>query len=163
MAVGLGITFNVEEIGEAIAEAVAQDIQHAARAAIEVAVLSTPVGNPDIWKHPPPPGYKPGAARGNWVVGIGEQPGEENYDPKLLDTVGAKTIKNLQEKVNGYLRANLLRGDNLLIVNPVPYAEGLENGTVSSQGRAMASKAARAAVLAGGGRLAEVLPEAGRK
>ena len=34
-------------------------------------VLRTPVGNPSLWKNPPPKGYVGGRLRGNWNVGIG--------------------------------------------------------------------------------------------
>lgn len=33
--------------------------------------VATPVGDPDLWKNPAPPGYVGGAARSNWHLDIG--------------------------------------------------------------------------------------------
>jgi len=57
-------------------------------------VLSTPIGRPDLWINPPPKGYRPGTARGNWRVGIGTIPVSQEIPEQ--DPAGAPTIAQAQ-------------------------------------------------------------------
>lgn len=83
-------------------------------------VQMSPVGNPDLWQHPPPPGYVGGRFKGNWQVRVNAQPvGETGHiDPGGSDTLAAGST------VGGAAKA----GDIIFIVNNVPYAIALEYG-----------------------------------
>jgi hypothetical protein len=82
-------------------------------------VLGTPVGNPDLWKNPPPVGYAGGRLRANWNTGFGSID-KTAHDP---DKSGASTITRAT--------AELLarpKGKDVFITNSLPYAIPVEYG-----------------------------------
>ncbi len=52
-------------------------------------ILKNPVGDPDLWKSSPSPGYAGGRSRANWQYGSGAMPGGITDG---LDKEGSKTI-----------------------------------------------------------------------
>lgn len=86
-------------------------------------VMKTPVGDPEYWKSPAPPGYVGGRARGNWQYGLDApnltMTGE--YGP--FDQSGTGTIN----KVVGGVPEDAL-GHVHYITNTLPYIERLEDG-----------------------------------
>lgn len=88
-------------------------------------VIRSPVGNPDLWKGKPPPGYVGGAFRANNQVSIGEP--IYTYTDEI-DNDGQSTIAKGQAalaKANPY--------SIIYIQNNRPYAERLESGDHSKQ------------------------------
>ena len=83
-------------------------------------VLRSPVGNPDLWKHPPPPGYVGGRFRANWQVSV-DKPAEGDRD--VVDRTGAVSIAAGQAVLAG-----VVCGPPVFIVNNLPYALPLEFG-----------------------------------
>ena len=67
----MAIPFDAEEIREALNAEIGDIIGKDAEAIVRAVVLATPVGNPSLWKGIPPPGYKPGRARGAWRINFG--------------------------------------------------------------------------------------------
>lgn len=80
----------------------------------------SPVGDPSYWKHPAPPGYKPGLFRGNWQMGVDSNPSVaiSRIDPAGAATV-AENIAAIPAKAFGH---------TYYITNNVPYAYRLEYG-----------------------------------
>jgi hypothetical protein len=80
----------------------------------------SPVGDPKLWKSPPPKGYEPGTFRGNWQLGVGVIPSGETgrVDPTGAETLGA-IIASIPERAAGTI---------LYLVNNVPYARPIEDG-----------------------------------
>lgn len=83
-------------------------------------ILKSPVGNPDLWKHPAPPGYSGGRFRGNWQVQIGSIPVGtlEINDKEGSATISRATAETLM------MRA----GEIIYLVNNLPYSRRLEYG-----------------------------------
>lgn len=83
-------------------------------------VERTPVGNPDLWAKPAPPGYVGGMARGSWAHSIG------TLDTKPIETVdatGAASINRIAASVP-QKAAGLVH----YIQNSLPYMQALEDG-----------------------------------
>lgn len=82
--------------------------------------LKTPVGDPDYWQSPPPPGYVGGRARGNWQYGLNE-PNIFNDSP--IDRNGISVTAHISaampEQALGHMH---------YITNSVPYGKRLEDG-----------------------------------
>lgn len=78
----------------------------------------TPVGNPDGWKSPGPPGYIGGTARGNWRTAIGQVNTQE---------VGLRPESQAIGEVN-MAAARFTLADTMHLSNNLPYIERLENG-----------------------------------
>jgi hypothetical protein len=87
-----------------------------AAAVLAAVVMSTPVGQPTIWKHPPPKGYVGGRARANWMVGLGAAP--DGADAP----VSRNAIADGQAIIDG-----ATAGD-IHITNNVPYIVPLNEG-----------------------------------
>lgn len=83
-------------------------------------VMKTPVGNPDLWKHPPPAGYVGGRARGNWLVSIGDASGQPI---DLVDPSGSQTIA-----AGSGVLSEAIAGPPIYLMNHLPYAVPLEYG-----------------------------------
>jgi len=80
-------------------------------------VLETPVGNPDLWKNPPPPGYVGGRAQSNWLASI--------------NTPNTKAGKNTTRSASDTVQAKMAGfkiEDTIFITNNVPYITELNNG-----------------------------------
>jgi hypothetical protein len=82
-------------------------------------VLATPVGNPDLWKSPPPAGYVGGRLRANWNTGFGSID-RTAHGP---DKSGTGTLARAQAEL-------LARpvGRDVYITNSLPYAIPIEYG-----------------------------------
>lgn len=83
-------------------------------------VLKTPVGDPQYWQSPAPPGYVGGRARGNWQYGL-NAPNIKNNSP--IDKSGAVTTSRINNEM-----PDQATGHVHYITNSVPYIEALENG-----------------------------------
>jgi hypothetical protein len=83
-------------------------------------IMKNPVGNPDLWKSPAPPGYVGGRSRANWQYGNGVMP---SGSIDAVDQSGQKTI--------AALTAGVLTSDGASIhwiANSLPYINRLEQG-----------------------------------
>jgi len=83
------------------------------------------VGMPETWKRKPPPDYQPGQFRGNWQLGINEQPAGDL--PGKIDPTGVSTVSENLTKIPesaGY-------GKRYYLVNNLPYAIAIEEGIAS--------------------------------
>lgn len=133
--------FDVDEIIGEIDDAIADIIREDARGIARTVILATPVGNPELWKQPPPTNYRPGTARGNWRVSIGGPDGQISF---LLDPVGGTTIAAAEAEIARYT----LPTQSLYIQNNVPYIVPLNDGS-STQAPAGFVQAAIAGVIMG--------------
>ena len=87
----------------------------------------SPVGDASYWKQPnkAPKGYRGGQFRGNWQLGVNEIPMGDlpgRIDPTGIETVAGNIAKIPQMASRGY---------KFYLVNNLPYALGIEQGTVS--------------------------------
>ncbi|PSL23474.1 hypothetical protein [Dyadobacter jiangsuensis] len=80
-------------------------------------VISTPVGNPDLWKSDPPPGYVGGRARANWNIDINTVDLSVTESTDAPDTVQAINV-TAKYKVK----------DTIYISNNLPYIQRLNEG-----------------------------------
>lgn len=95
-------------------------VQVASATALRSLVRKTPVGMPETWKFPPPPGYRPGKARGGWQVMVNRA---TESDIDRIDPSGASTIGTglAVIKTAGPF-------DTVFIFNNTPYIQPLEHG-----------------------------------
>ncbi len=118
--------FNVREIMGEIEKAVDDIQERTAQKILGTIVLSTPIGMPALWQSPPPPGYTPGNARGNWKVSINTP--VTGHD-QGVDPSGATTIA----KGVGVIRSWNGFRDKLFISNNAPHIVPLDQGIASRQ------------------------------
>jgi len=90
-----------------------------ANTAFELTEIS-PIGDPDSWSRPAPPGYTPGHFLLNWQLGVDSAPtneiqGEDKDRANAIVRIGAKIPKKAA-------------GHTYYIVNNAHYAQALENG-----------------------------------
>jgi len=83
-------------------------------------VFRSPVGNPELWEMPAPPGYVGGRFRANWQYGFNVAP---QGDLPIVDASGQASVSRI---TNGAL-GNPTDGITF-IVNNLPYGERLEEG-----------------------------------
>lgn len=81
-------------------------------------IQKSPVGNPDLWKSPAPPGYVGGRFKSNWLCAIGSIPEGTTV---AIDVSAAVT--SVEAEVLG-----AKAGDIIYLVNNLPYARALEYG-----------------------------------
>jgi len=88
-------------------------------------ILMSPVGNPDLWKHPVR-GYVGGRFKGNWQAGINSAPSGvlDDEDATGKKDEGGPTIGKMIGTING----KASEGDTIYLVNNLPYAQRLEGG-----------------------------------
>jgi hypothetical protein len=83
----------------------------------------SPVGDGDLWKSPPPPGYVGGRFRANWQGGNNSVPSNELPDidpsPAESNVSTMRIIGAIPERV---------AGGNFIITNNLPYGQRLEDG-----------------------------------
>lgn len=79
--------------------------------------LMTPVGNPDLWKKDPPPGYVGGRARANWNIDI------NTVD---LSVTESKDQPDNAQALN--VTAKYKVTDTIYISNNLPYIQRLNEG-----------------------------------
>ena len=83
-------------------------------------VERTPVGDPEYWAHPAPPGYVGGMARGSWSHSIG------TLDAKVIETIDATGGASINRIVGSVpVKA---AGKVHYIQNSLPYMQALEDG-----------------------------------
>lgn len=87
-----------------------------ARSVIE----KSPVGNPELWKSPAPPGYVGGRFRANWMFGVGRI---DAATTEVVDPSGGATLSKLAAAI-GAAGA----GGVTYISNSLEYAIPLEYG-----------------------------------
>lgn len=101
-------------------EEVSRRVRTIAIALLKEVVERSPVGNPDLWKDPPPPGYTGGRFRGSHIVSIGSPvyTVTTNIDPSGSETKskGMAALSGLEPYTQVFIQTNL------------PYAERLEQG-----------------------------------
>jgi len=81
-------------------------------------IEKSPVGNPDLWKHPAPPGYTGGRFKSNWLVAIGSIPEGTTVAIDVSAAITRVEAETLGAKA----------GDVIYLVNNLPYARALEYG-----------------------------------
>lgn len=83
-------------------------------------VLKSPVGNPTLWKSPPPKGYVGGRFRANWQMAAGAMPDGviDSIDPSGGATIGKLTSG----------AATVAIGGTIFLTNNLPYAKRIEYG-----------------------------------
>lgn len=75
-------------------------------------VKLTPVGNPDLWQRPAPPGYVGGHARSNYFFGISRNGAKD----QATDKTGAPSLTR-----SAQFAGNLKAGGTFYITNNLPY------------------------------------------
>lgn len=118
----MAIPFSSAEIHQTLNKEITLIVRKSAEQVLRTLVLSTPVGNPALWKGNAPAGYRPGTHRGAWRVTIGKP--NNMFDSGVRDTVGGATIqKGLQ-----VLRRFNIKRKRIIIQNAAPAIERLNNG-----------------------------------
>lgn len=79
-------------------------------------VLSSPVGNPTLWKHKAPKGYVGGRFRANWNTSIGSP---DFATTPAIDPSGTAAISGAMRKMGG-------AGTVTYMSNALPYGVRLE-------------------------------------
>lgn len=103
-----------------VPEFVSMAVRRVAFAIDRALVMSTPVGNPDLWKRPAPKGYVGGRARANWIPTLNVPATAESG---RKDKQGAATIGLLAPVAQKYRI-----GDTIFLSNSVPYIVRLNEG-----------------------------------
>ena len=120
MAKGRGWSTPPSAFAQVVEEDLKKRVRVIAMAMLNEIVLRSPVGNPDLWKRPPPPGYAGGRFRGSHIVSIGEPvyTVTTKADPAGGETInrGAIQLSGLEPFTTVFIQTNL------------PYAERLEDG-----------------------------------
>lgn len=80
--------------------------------------IKSPVGDPDSWASPAPPGYTGGQFRANWNLSIESMDTSTTEDK---DPSGEAAKKRAQGRIESYKL-----GDRIFITNSLPYAYRLE-------------------------------------
>lgn len=103
-----------------IDEEVSRRVRTIALALLNEVIERSPVGNPDLWKDLPPPGYVGGRFRGSHIVSIGTPvyTVTTKVDPSGSETKsrGEAALTGLEPYTQVFIQTNL------------PYAEELERG-----------------------------------
>jgi len=97
-----------------------QVVRHTTISIANSVVEKSPVGNPDLWKSPPPPGYVGGRFRANWRFGDGAPDAAVTDD---IDTAGGATKTRLAAAIEA-----TGAGGVTFISNHLPYGPALEQG-----------------------------------
>jgi hypothetical protein len=113
----------IEFGNETVPKRLKKIVQLASATALRSLVRKTPYGQPEIWAPqslPPPPGYRPGKAKGGWQVMINRS---SEADIERIDASGNSTIA-------AGLAVIKTAGpfDTVLIFNNTPYILELEGG-----------------------------------
>ena len=120
MAKGRGWSTPPSAFADVVENALTQRSRAIAMAMLGEIVYKSPVGNPKLWKKPPPPGYTGGRFRGSHIVSVGAPVYTQTTK---IDKNGAETIAEGNRQLSGlepftviYIQTNL------------PYAEKIEEG-----------------------------------
>ena len=117
----MAIPFDRNEINRAIRGSIVEEVREIGAGFARQIVFRTPVGMPETWKNPPPPGYKPGHARKNWRASIGRK---LNDEVPGVDPGGGSTTAELFNVVRSYNNPR----QALMFQNGVPYIRRLNAG-----------------------------------
>ena len=120
MAKGRGWSTPPSAFAEVVEEDLTKRVRVIAMAMLNEIVLRSPVGNPDLWKRQPPPGYVGGRFRGSHIVSIGEP---VYAVTTKADAAGSETISRGASQLSG-----LEPFTTVFIQTNLPYAERLEDG-----------------------------------
>jgi len=99
---------------------VSRRVRTIALALLKEVIERSPVGNPDLWKDPPPPGYVGGRFRGSHIVSILAPVYTVTTD---IDPSGSETLQKGMAVLTG-----LEPYTQVFIQTNLPYAERLEQG-----------------------------------
>jgi hypothetical protein len=96
-------------------------------------LLRSPVGNPDLWKRPPPKGsgYVGGRFRGNWRIALNKADTRVTPDRSTVKTGGELTGAEEAGALSTLAQARF--GDSIHITQSVPYAIPIEREGHSTQ------------------------------
>lgn len=103
-----------------VPEFVSMAVRRVAFAIDRALVMSTPVGNPDLWKRPAPKGYVGGRARANWIPTLNTP---SMVPSERKDKQGSASIALLAPVTQQYRI-----GDTLWLSNSLPYIVRLNEG-----------------------------------
>lgn len=92
-------------------------------------IQKSPVGNPELWKSAPPPGYVGGRFRANWMFGVGKV---DTTTTSTVDKSGTGTLSKLATAISA-----TAAGGVTYISNSLPYALPLEYGHSSQAPQGM--------------------------
>lgn len=88
-------------------------------------IKRTPVGNPDLWINPAPPGYVGGTLRGAWQASV-NQPNIAQKNSR--DKSGQSTTLEVLQDISSWQP-----GESLYLTNAQPYAYRVEYGWSTKQ------------------------------
>lgn len=115
-----GWSFPPSAFADQIDEEVETRVRTISLALLREVIERSPVGNPDLWEDPPPPGYVGGRFRGSHIVSIGSPvyTVTTEVDPSGSGTMsrGMAVLTGLEPYTQVFIQTNL------------PYAESLELG-----------------------------------
>lgn len=115
--------FSAREITRELDIALDKDFGATTFAILRNLITGSPVGNPDLWQNPAPPGYVGGHFRRNWQVSTG---GFLEGELEGEDISGATTMAAGKSVIDGFVASG--GGPKLIIQNNVPYANRLAQG-----------------------------------
>lgn len=113
-------TKNLNVFGDLVGKQHGERIREAALNVMSNVTYATPVGHPDLWKHPAPPGYVGGTARANWQASL-DTAAEGVVDAQ--DSDGAPTIDRAKAVID--------KAPNFAVIvlaNNLPYIRALNYG-----------------------------------
>jgi hypothetical protein len=116
---------NIRAFVEKAKAAPAQVVRKATLDLLTAIVLRSPVGNPDLWAHKPPPGYVGGRFRANWNVSLSAP------DASTTDATDKSGDATIHRGLSVLVRAD--GQQDIYITNSLPYAVALEYGHSSVQ------------------------------
>jgi len=120
MARGRGWSTPPSAFAGVVENALTQRSRAIAMAMLGEIVYKSPVGNPKLWKKPPPPGYTGGRFRGSHIVSIGAPVYTQTTK---IDKNGAETV------AAGERNALSLEPFTVIFIQTnLPYAEKIEDG-----------------------------------
>ena len=102
----------------AVRMAVIDTVRTVAVTLFDSVITKTPIGSPELWQSPAPPGYTGGSARSNWFLTNAAPSGE------------VTTATNHEQRRDDVLRGvtTLQYTGRLTLTNNLPYIERLEDG-----------------------------------
>lgn len=109
-----------KEESEAAIKATQETVKVTAISLFNGVILSSPVGNPDLWENPnsAPEGYTGGRFRSNWFLSF-DSPSTETTENRRGRAASLRKVAEI---------VSLKYSDNYILTNNLPYAERLENG-----------------------------------
>lgn len=120
MAKGRGWSTPPSAFAGVVEDALIQRSRAIAMAMLGEIVYKSPVGNPKLWKKPPPPGYTGGRFRGSHIVSIGAPVYTQTTK---IDKNGVETVAAGERMLSGLEPFTVI-----FIQTNLPYAEKIEEG-----------------------------------